>query len=129
MTSATNSVLAEGSNCWRVTRAERFGWLIDAEEYFKAIRTSIGKAEQEILILGWDIDSRTRLVRDPEHPDYPSPLAETLEELVREKPGLRVHVLSWDFSVIYLLERELLPAQSFGWQESEHLHFERHLFF
>lgn len=124
MSSTTNSVLAEGSNCWRITRAARFGWLIDAEDYFKAIRTSIGKAEQEILILGWDIDSRTRLVRDPEDPDYPSPLAETLEELVRQKPGLRVHVLSWDFSVIYLLERELLPARSFGWQESERLHFE-----
>ena len=107
-----------------MSTAERFGWLIDAEEYFTAIRSSIGKAEREILILGWDIDSRTRLIRDPDHPDYPSPLAETLESLVREKPELRVHVLSWDFSVIYVLERELLPARSFGWQNRKRLHFE-----
>ena len=32
-------------------------------------------------------------------------------------------MLSWDFSVIYVLERELLPARSFGWQDSERLHF------
>ena len=33
-------------------------------------------------------------------------------------------MLSWDFAVIYSLERELLPSRSFGWQESERLHFE-----
>ncbi len=124
MSNDSRKILVEGSNCWRVSRAERFGWLIDAEEYFIALRDSIGKAEREILILGWDIDSRTELIRDPDHPDYPSPLSETLETLVRQKPELRVHVLSWDFSVIYLLERELLPARSFGWQNSERLHFE-----
>lgn len=124
MRSDTNSLLDEGFNCWRKSRAKRFGWLVDADEYFTTLRDSIGKAEHEILILGWDIDSRTELIRDPHHPDYPSPLAATLENLVRQKPGLRVHVLSWDFSVIYLLERELLPARSFGWQASERLHFE-----
>ena len=124
MSTDTQPVVEEGTNCWRQSRARRFGWLIDADEYFRALRDSLGKAEHEILILGWDIDSRTELIRDPDHPDYPSPLADTLENLVREKHGLRVHVLSWDFSVIYLLERELLPARSFGWQESERLHFE-----
>ena len=112
-----------GSNCWRVSRADLFGWLIDGDEYFTALRGSLEKAQREILILGWDIDSRTELVRDPDHPHYPSPLAGTLEALVRDKPELRVHVLSWDFSVIYVLERELLPARSFGWQDSERLHF------
>jgi phospholipase D1/2 len=106
-----------------VSRADRFGWLIDGEEYFSALRESIGKAEQEILIVGWDIDSRTELVRDPDHPDYPSSLAATLESLVRDKPELRVSILSWDFSVIYMLERELLPARSFGWRDSDRLHF------
>lgn len=119
----TESRFETGHNCWRVSRADRFGWLIDGDEYFAALRDSLGKAEHEILILGWDIDSRTELVRDADHPDYPSPLAETLEALVRDKPGLRVHVLSWDFSVIYVLERELLPARSFGWQDSERLYF------
>lgn len=119
----TSAILEPGNNCWRVSRAERFGWLVDAEEYFATLRDVLGKAEREILIVGWDIDSRTELVRDPDHPDYPSRLAETLERLVQQKPGLRVHVLSWDFSVIYVLERELLPARSFGWQNSDRLHF------
>jgi phosphatidylserine/phosphatidylglycerophosphate/cardiolipin synthase-like enzyme/membrane protein YqaA with SNARE-associated domain len=117
------SIFDEESNCWRVSRAERFGWLIDAEMYFAALRDSFGKAEHEILIIGWDIDSRTQLIRDRGHSDYPGPLAQTLEALVRDKPGLCVYVLSWDFSVVYLLERELLPARSFGWEDSDRLHF------
>ncbi len=124
MTIDAKSLFDEKRNCWRRSRARRFGWLVDGEAYFAALREAFGRAEHEILIVGWDIDSRTQLIRDPDHPDYPSPLAATLETLVRDKPQLRVHVLSWDFSVIYALERELLPARSFGWQESERLHFE-----
>lgn len=121
--SEAKEIFVEGANCWRVSHADRFGWLVDAEAYFSALRDSLGKAEREILIVGWDIDSRIELIRDPARPDYPSPLATTLEALVRDKPELRVCVLSWDFSVIYVLERELLPARSFGWQDSDRLHF------
>jgi phospholipase D1/2 len=123
MSDEAHVIFVENENCWRVSDAERFGWLVDAESYYAALRESLGKAEREILIVGWDIDSRIELIRDPDHPEYPSPLAATLEALVRDKPELRVHVLSWDFSVIYVLERELLPARSFGWQDSDRLHF------
>lgn len=124
MSTEADTIFVEKDNCWRVSRADRFGWLVDADAYFSALRDSIGKAEREILIAGWDIDSRTELIRDPDHPDFPSPLAATLEALVDDKPELHVYVLSWDFSVIYVLERELLPARSFGWQKSDRLHFE-----
>jgi phospholipase D1/2 len=80
-------------------------------------------AEREILIVGWDIDSTVELIRDESHPLYPSPLAETLEALVERKPSLEVRVLSWDFAMVYVLERELLPSYRFGWQNSERLHF------
>jgi len=123
MNAETGTVFETGENCWRVTPASRFGWVIDAENYFLALCDALRNAEREILILGWDIDSRTQLIRDEEHPDYPCPLAETLESLVDDKPSLEVRVLSWDFAVVYMLERELLPARSFGWEDSERLHF------
>ena len=80
-------------------------------------------AEREILIVGWDIDSAVELIRDESHPLYPSPLAATLQSLVERKPSLEVRVLSWDFAMVYVLERELLPAYRFGWKDSERLHF------
>lgn len=119
-----DQLFVAGKNCWRTARAERFGWCIDGEEYFRALRLSLGKAEREILIVGWDIDSRFQLIRDETHPEYPSPLCETLQELVDANDELCVRVLSWDFALVYVLERELLPAYKFGWQSSERLHFE-----
>ena len=116
-------LFADG-NTWKTCRADRVGWAIDGEDYFAALRSSLETARHEILIVGWDIDSRLELIRDRSHPHFPSPLAATLENLVDEKRGLRVHVLSWDFALIYVLERELMPARAFGWHSSQRLHFE-----
>ncbi|MDX1480664.1 MAG: phospholipase D-like domain-containing protein [Woeseiaceae bacterium] len=110
-------------NCWRVARADSFGWCVDGEDYFAAVRDAIGRAEREILIVGWDIDSRVELIRDENHEHYPSALCETLQQLVDATDELCVRVLSWDFAVVYVLERELMPARAFGWKESERLHF------
>ncbi len=114
----------DDDNSWLVGQASRFGWLIDGEAYFRALCESMQAAEREILVVGWDIDSAVELIRDDSHPLYPSPLAETLQSLVERKPSLQVRVLSWDFAMVYVLERELLPAYRFGWQDSEQLHFQ-----
>ena len=113
----------DDDNSWLVSRASRFGWVVDGEEYFRALRESMEAAEREILIVGWDIDSTVELIRDESHPLHPSPLADTLQALVERNPSLEVRVLSWDFAMVYVLERELLPAYRFGWKESERLHF------
>ena len=120
---ASGALFREGDNCWSVNHAERLGWCIDGENYFGALRDSLGKARREILIVGWDIDSRFELIRDENHPDYPSRLCDTLQELVDATDSLSVRVLAWDFAVVYAMERELLPARAFGWRKSEHLHF------
>jgi phospholipase D1/2 len=120
---STSAPLFDNDNSWLIGRASRFGWLIDGEDYFRALRDSIEAADREILIVGWDIDSTVDLIRDESHPLYPSPLAETLQSLVERKASLQVRVLSWDFAIVYVLERQLLPAYRFGWQDSERLHF------
>lgn len=119
-----DSLFSEGENCWQACEASRFGWAIDGENYFRELRESLEGAEREILIVGWDIDSRLELIRDRNHPYYPSPLRKTLEDLVDRRDALEIYVLSWDFAVLYVLERELLPARAFGWQNSKRLHFE-----
>ncbi len=117
------SLFSPGENVWRTARAERFAWLIDGEDYFRAVRESMEAAEREILIVGWDIDSRIELIRDEDHPLYPSPLAETLQALAERNGQLRIYVLSWDFAMVYVLERQLLPAAQFGWDDHDRLHF------
>ena len=43
-------------------RAQRLAFLIDAAPYFAAVRSAIAQAKRSVFILGWDFDSRIRLV-------------------------------------------------------------------
>src|SRR4051812_4917086 len=117
-------ILREGETCWRVARAERVAFLVDADAYFTALRQTILRAERSVLILGWDVDSRVRLVADPQPPDgFPTTLLDFLNAVLAARPELQVHVLAWDFSMIYTFEREMLPSYKFGWRGHKRLHF------
>lgn len=112
-----SAFLRPGHNIWRLERAARAAVLIDAAAFFRAVRGALRKAQRTVFILGWDIDSRTRLVGedcDP-HDGLPVAFAEYLSALVRQRPELTVHLLLWDYSVVYALERELFPTLSLHW--------------
>lgn len=115
------SILRTGHTVWRIAHANRAVVLVDAAAFFAAIRSAFLKARRRILIVGWDIDSRTQLVgADPRPGDgYPTGFADFLTALVRDRPELQVHLLLWDYSLLYAGERELLPRLSLGWQTPE----------
>jgi phosphatidylserine/phosphatidylglycerophosphate/cardiolipin synthase-like enzyme/uncharacterized membrane protein YdjX (TVP38/TMEM64 family) len=117
------SVLAPGRNCWRIERATRMAFLVDGEEYFGAVRKALARARHSILILGWDIDSRTRLVPDGAQDGLPEPLGEFLNALVAREPELHGYVLSWDFAMLYAMEREWLPIFKLDWRTHRRLAF------
>ena len=117
-------ILRAGETCWRVARAERVAFLVDADAYFSAFRQAVLAAERSVLIVGWDVDSRVRLVADERPADgLPPTLLAFLNEVLARKPQLHVHVLAWDFSMIYTFEREMLPSYKFGWRGHRRLHF------
>ena len=111
------AILRPNRNVWRIERAARAAALIDGAPFFHAVRQAFLKAEHSIFVLGWDIDSRTRLVGDSNEPDdgMPATLADFLIELVRQRPELRVNLLLWDYSLLYAAERELSPRLSLQW--------------
>jgi len=112
-----SAILRPNRNVWRVERADRAAALIDGAAFFSAVRQAFRNAQHSIFVLGWDIDSRTRLVGDSNTPDdgLPATLAEFLTELVRRRPELRIHLLLWDYSMLYAGERELFPRLSLQW--------------
>jgi phosphatidylserine/phosphatidylglycerophosphate/cardiolipin synthase-like enzyme/uncharacterized membrane protein YdjX (TVP38/TMEM64 family) len=120
-----NSILKPGRNVWRIERARRAAVLIDAAATFRAVREAMTRAEHSIFILGWDIHSRTRLVGESGRADdgLPDTLVEFLSALVAQKPDLVVHLLLWDFSVLYALEREFLPHLSLNWSTPDQVRF------
>ena len=113
--------LRPNHNVWRIERAARAAVLIDAAAFFEAVRGACLKAERSIIVVGWDIDSRTPLVGADGHPadGLPSSFADFLRDLVRTRPHLHVHLLLWDYSLLYAGERELLPRLSLGWRTPE----------
>ncbi|MEO5700005.1 MAG: VTT domain-containing protein [Casimicrobiaceae bacterium] len=116
-------LLAEGKNCWRIARAKRLALLVDGDEYFPAVRSALAKAQRSIFILGWDIDSRMRLVPEGAHDGLPESLRDFLDALVAARRNLRAYVLSWDFAMLYALEREWLPLYEFDWKTHRRLSF------
>jgi phosphatidylserine/phosphatidylglycerophosphate/cardiolipin synthase-like enzyme/uncharacterized membrane protein YdjX (TVP38/TMEM64 family) len=116
-------LLRAGHNCWRIERASRLSFLIDGEAYFRAVREAIAAARHSIFILGWDIDSRMRLVPEGAGDGFPEPLGDFLNAVVASRRGLRACVLSWDFAMLYALEREWLPVYKLDWRTHRRLTF------
>jgi phospholipase D1/2 len=114
---ASGAILQPGRNVWRIERAQRAAALIDAAPFFRAVREALRKARHSVFIVGWDIDSRMRLVGEDCEPDDGMPITfvDFLSALVRERPELTVHLLLWDYSMLYALERELFPTVALHW--------------
>ena len=72
---ARQTLLQPGRNCWRIEHAARLSFLIDGAAYFAAVRAAIARAQKSVFILGWDIDSRIRLVPAGANDGLPEELA------------------------------------------------------
>ncbi|WP_168192807.1 VTT domain-containing protein [Undibacter mobilis] len=118
-------LLKPDHNVWRIARANRASMLIDAANYFGAVRSAMIKAERSILIAGWDIHSQTRLVGPDCRADdgYPETFAEFLTALVAKKPELEIRLLLWDFSVLYAGERDPFPTARLQWSTPHNIRF------
>jgi phosphatidylserine/phosphatidylglycerophosphate/cardiolipin synthase-like enzyme/uncharacterized membrane protein YdjX (TVP38/TMEM64 family) len=109
------TLLVPGETCWKIARAPRVAVLVDAASYFANLRRAILNAERSVVIVGWDIDSRTCLVPERKPKDgYPATLLAFLNAVLEKKPNLHITLLAWDFSMIYTFEREFLPSYAFS---------------
>ena len=111
-----------GRNCWRIERATRAAFLIDADSYFKSFVAAARKAQCSILITGWDFHSRTRLLCEDDR-GRELELGRFLNDLVRRKRGLQIHILIWDYPMVFGLDREWAPLYGFGWKPRRRIHF------
>jgi phosphatidylserine/phosphatidylglycerophosphate/cardiolipin synthase-like enzyme/uncharacterized membrane protein YdjX (TVP38/TMEM64 family) len=139
-TNARPPIARPGDTCWRREPAGRAAFLIDGAAYFRALRSALTQAEHSILLLGWEL--HTRVALDPEAPakattgdpavdaahdmapdGWPVRLCDLLYELAERRPALEIHVLVWDFAMIYLLEREVLPVFRLPWRLHPRIHY------
>jgi phospholipase D1/2 len=120
---APESLLRPGYNCVAIAQAERVALLIDAEAYFKAFHDAALRAQRSIMLLAWDFNSRTRLHFDAVADDGPPALlGDFLNFLVRRRRGLHIHILNWDYPMVFGADREFPPLYGFGWTPARHVH-------
>jgi len=119
------AILRPDANCWRIERASRAVVLIDAAAYFSALRVALRTARHSVFIVGWDLDSRTKLAGENCSADdgWPLTLREFLIRMVEERPELTIYLLAWDFAILYALERDPFPALKLGWQTPDQIRF------
>jgi phospholipase D1/2 len=122
---APKSLLRLGYNCWAIAHAERAAFIVDAKDYFSAFYHAALRAQRSIIVLGWDFNSQTRLHFDPVPKDGPPVLlGEFLNYLVRRRRGLHVHVLNWDYPMVFGADREFPPGYGLGnWSPARRVHF------
>jgi phospholipase D1/2 len=117
------SISTEGQNCWRIAPAQRVAFLIDSAAYFAALAAAAEQAQESIFIVGWDVDSRVRLMPDKVRGGQPTELGAFLKALVSRHRGLHVYILEWDFAVIFALERESSLMRKRRWQIHRRVQF------
>lgn len=112
------------TNAWRVTRAAGARVLVDAATYFGALRNAMIAARRRIVIVGWDVDSRTRLVgAEPPTDGFPETLGAFLTALVERTPGLTVKILVWKSPILYTLERQPDVEVELQWRTPPQIEF------
>jgi phosphatidylserine/phosphatidylglycerophosphate/cardiolipin synthase-like enzyme len=110
------SILEPGRNCWRIERADRAALVVDAADYYRLAREAMLEARSQILLMGWDLDTRIKLIVDAKDGEAPVHLGPFLSWLARRRPGLSIHILAWSGEVYSFLGRGTTLLRMANWR-------------
>ena len=117
-TPSSEPLLEPGRNCWRVENAGRASLIVDAADYYRLAFEAILEAKSQILLIGWDVDTRVRLI-DGKHPSgAPTGLGPLLTWLAKRRPELSIHILCWDEGLLHLPGRGTTLLRMIRWSFS-----------
>lgn len=118
----TNPVLRPGDTCWRIEKAERLSVIIDAADYFLALREVMQRAQHNIFMIGWEFDMRIDLDPRKVEEDVPHRLGKFLSWLISCRPDLNIYLLQWDVGLLATLGRGSTPLRLVDWFISQQIH-------
>ena len=111
--------LEEGRNCWRRSHISDGGFILSGQDYFRAFREALLQAKRYVCILAWDISESIELIREEGFDDgHPLKMSDFIFSVLDANPDLEIYILLWDYSLLYLSEREWLPFTQ--WREKDH---------
>ena len=98
--------------------------LVDAEVYYRAFVQAAKLARRSILLSGWQFDTQAELLRGQDvDPEFSPRFLPFLNQLLERNSELEIHVLAWDYSVVYAVEREWLQGLKAAFRGHPRLQF------
>ena len=117
----TEPLLIPGDTCWRVERANRFAFIVDAADYYRHAKQAILNARHSVLLIGWDFDSRIELEPEGATLEGPNKLGPFLKWIADRSPDLQIRLLKWDLGVIESLARGETPFYLLQWMAKKNI--------
>ena len=118
----SSSLLKPGRNCWRVESAGRAALIVDAADYYRHALHAMLQARTQILLIGWDVDTRVRLIDEDPPEGAPPGLGALLSWLARRRPDLHIHILAWDQGAISVPGRGTTFLRMLRWGLDKQIH-------
>lgn len=113
----SRNIINLDNNAWRTDAAERLGFIVDAADYYLALKDVLPRAARTIWIIGWDFNPDIRL--DPKTSE--ETLGRFLLSLVNTNPDLEIRILVWAMGPIYSGKSLKLYSES-GWSGHGRIH-------
>src|SRR3712207_5513467 len=112
---SASSLLEPGRNCWRIEPAARASLIVDAADYYRMALRAMLEAKSQIMLIGWDVDTRVAL--DDHRPPGRAPvkLGPLLSWLARRRPELNIYILAWDEGLISVPGRGTTMFRMLRW--------------
>ena len=131
-----SSLLKPGRNCWRIEKAGRAALIVDAADYYRIALRAMLEAKSQIILIGWDVDTRVSLDDQDPPGGAPVTLGPLLSWLSKHRPELNIHILCWDEGLVSvpgrgttlfrMLRWSLDPRISIKWDSSHPLDASHH---
>jgi phosphatidylserine/phosphatidylglycerophosphate/cardiolipin synthase-like enzyme len=114
-------IVVEGKNCWRVSHADAASVIIDAADYYHHVQQAMEAAQQQILIIGWDFDTRINL--EPGSGKAEETLGEFFLRLAKANPERSIKILKWAFGARKQFFRLSTAWMLLRWQQTRAIEF------
>lgn len=120
-----SSLFHPDSNCRETAQASHAAMAIDCANYYHALYEAIVNARHSIFVVGWDIDSRIKLLRGDhgKGASHPARFFELIQWKAAQNPDVQIYLNRWDFSLFMARDRELLGKYRWYRHSPPNLHY------
>ena len=117
------SMLEPGRNCWRIEQTGRATFIVDAANYYHWALRAMLEAKSQIFLIGWDVDTRIKLVDETPPQGAPAVLGPFLSWLAKRRPELEIYILVWDEGLLKVPGRGTTMFRILRWKFDKQIHF------